>query len=87
MQALADQEFQDGGYDELVRRCARFTRLARDQSAYSIRDIAALYTRHRHHWQEFQFAHGIALKPRRGPLGGPRLTNVIPARAPSHLAA
>lgn len=67
MEALADQEFQDARYDELVRRSAEFNRFGRDQSVYAISEIASLYLRHRHHWQEFLRAHGIALKPRRGP--------------------
>ena len=67
MEALVEQEFRDAGYEELVRRSAEFNRFGRDQSIYAIREIAALHVRHRHHWQEFQLAHGIALKPRRGP--------------------
>jgi hypothetical protein len=30
MEALADQEFQDAGYDELVRRSAEFNRFGRE---------------------------------------------------------
>ena len=67
MEALVEQEFRDAGYEELVRRSAEFSRLGRDQSVRAISDIAALHLRHQHHWREFQLAHGIALKPRRGP--------------------
>src|ERR1700756_4576323 len=67
MEALAEQEFRDAGYDELVRRSAEFNRFGRDQSVFAISEIAGLYIRHRHHWREFQLPHRIALKPRRGP--------------------
>ena len=67
MEALVEQEFRDAGYEELVRRSAEFSRLGRDQSIRAISEIAALHIRHRYHWKEFQVAHGIALKPRRGP--------------------
>ena len=67
MKTLVDQEFQDAGYDKLVRECPKFYRFTRDQSFYRITEIAAVYVRHRHHWPDFQLAHGIALKPRRGP--------------------
>jgi hypothetical protein len=67
MKTLVDQELQDAGYDKLVRECPKFYRFTRDQSFYRISEIAAVYVRHRHHWPDFQLAHGIALKPRRGP--------------------
>ena len=65
--ALVEQEFQDAGYEELVRRSAEFNRFGRDQSIYAIGEIAALHVRHRHHWRDFCLAHGIILKARRGP--------------------
>jgi hypothetical protein len=67
MKTLVDQEFEDTGYDELFRECRKFNCFGRDRAIYAISMIAAVYLRHRHHWREFQSAHGIALKPRRGP--------------------
>src|ERR1700757_2249102 len=65
--ALAEQEFWDVEYDELVRRAAEFNLFGRDQCVFAISQIATLYVRHRHHWREFLEAHDIAPKPRRGP--------------------